>query len=188
MPAAVSVLARTYVSFRVERQAAQRAGWPAGVDDVEGTFGEGAGLRAGEPDPQHRGAVLLVLEEPLLGLGEVLLGVGVELHQRLCLDDHALFLAVPGEGHGADPELLLDGGLQGGAVGGLGGGHGRHGGTAAAAPHHLVEELVHALGERCDLGLLQGHAGHAGTGGGLEEEGTAPGQSDRTGHEAVRGS
>src|SRR6478672_7583976 len=88
-PPAVSVLARTYVSFRVEREAAQRARRPAGVDDVEGSLGEGSRLRAGEPDPQHRGPVLLVLKELFLGLGEILLGVRVELHEGLRLDDHA---------------------------------------------------------------------------------------------------
>ena len=71
-------------------------------------------------------------------------------------------------------------------VGDLGRGHGRDGGVAAGTPYDLVEQLVHPLGERRDLGLLQGHAGDPGPGGGLQEERTAPGQPDRTGHEAVR--
>lgn len=146
------------------RAAGCTAGTAAGfyVDDVEGALGERPGLGASEPDPQHRGPVLLVLQEPFLGLGEVLLGLGVELHEGLRLDDHALFLAVPGEGHGADPELLLDGCLEGSGVGVLGGRHRGYRGAAAATAYDLVQQLVHALGERCDLGLLQGHAGHAG--------------------------
>ncbi len=174
------------MSFRVEREAAQRARRPPGVDDVEGALGEGPGLRAGETDPEHGRAVLLVLEEPFLGLGQVLLGLGVQLHEGLRLDDHALVLAVPGQCHGAHAELLLDGGVEGRRVGGSGGCGGGDGGAAAAAPHDFVQKLVHALGEGGDLGLLQGHAGHPGAGGGLEEERTAPGQSDRTGHETFR--
>jgi hypothetical protein len=57
----------------------------------------------------------------------------------------------------------------------------------SSTAYDLVQQFFHALGERGDLGLLQGHAGHPGAGDGLEEERTASGQSDRTGHETVRG-
>lgn len=149
------------MSFRIERQAAQRARRPAGVHHVERTFGEGPGLRSGQPDTQHRRPVLLVLEQPLLGLREVLLGLRVQLHQRLCLDDHALFLAVPGQRHRADPELLLDGSVQRRGVRDVGGCHGRNGRIAPGAAYDLVQQFVDPLGERGHLGLLQGHAGDA---------------------------
>ena len=137
----------------------------AGVDHVQGPLGEGPGLGPAEADPEHRRTVLLVLQQPLLGLGEVLLGVRVELDERLRLDDHALLLAVPGEGHGPDPELLLDGHVEGGGVRDLGGGDGGHRRVAPGTAHDLVEQFVDALGEGRDLGLLQRDAGDPAAGG-----------------------
>ena len=68
----------------------------------------------------------------------------------------------------------------------LGGGDGGHRGVAAAAPHDLVEQLVDPLGERGDLGLLQGDAGGPARRGGLQEERPLARLPDRTGHETVR--
>ena len=64
-------------------------------------------------------------------------------------------LDLPGQAHRADPELLLDRGVQRLVVLGVGRGQRGHRGVAAAAAQHLVEQLVDPLGEDRDLRLLQ---------------------------------
>ena len=129
------------------RQPAQRAGRPARADDLHRALGEGPGHGRGDAHPQHPGAVF----------GHVL---GERLDRRLGLllrlDDHPLLVPVPGQGDCADPEVLEQRHFERAVVGRC---HGLRR-VAAAAPQHLVQQLVEALGEQADLNLLQRHAGH----------------------------
>ena len=63
------------------------------------------------------------------------------LDDGLRLDDHPLTVAVPGQRHGADAELLLDGRLQRLCVVEFGRRHGGDGRVAAGAAHDLVQQF-----------------------------------------------
>src|SRR5436305_1548335 len=75
----------------------------AGGDHGERAFGEGPGGGAADAHPQHR-ALELVRLLVLVLLHRHALGVA--------LDDDAAGVRVPREAHRADPELLLDGGVE----------------------------------------------------------------------------
>src|SRR5262249_56182527 len=83
----------------------------------------------GDPYPQRVRAALDV--------GQDGLPVGRLLPGRLRLDDHQVLLAVPGQPHRADPELLVHRRLQRLGVGGLRG--------VRQVLAHLPFDLVHQL-------------------------------------------
>src|SRR5688500_10767141 len=100
----VAVLARADVAGRIERVSAQRAGRPAGADDAEGAFHEGAGCLGGEADAQEvRPVVVIVLELD----DRLVLALLVVLARRPCLDEDAFRVAVPAEGQGGRAEGLV---------------------------------------------------------------------------------
>src|SRR3954454_18637080 len=98
--AAVAVLPRADVAGGVEGQRAQRAGRAAGRDDPAGPGDEGPSRPGRDGHPQRVGALLGVGEDRVLLDRLVTAGDG--------LDDDGLLLAVPGQAHGGDPELLVD--------------------------------------------------------------------------------
>jgi len=125
----VAVLAWTHVPGRVQRLAAQGAGLAPGGDHQPGPLHEGAGTTRFEPDPQRVRALLDVLEQRLFGD----LGIaGLALR----LDHDQPGVTVPGQGHRADAELLVDRLVQRLDVG-LGRGERRTG-----SGHDLIEQLL----------------------------------------------
>lgn len=148
----------------------------AGGDDLQGPLGERAGLRRADPDPQHGdGGIVLADLGLLLGLGDL-----------LRLDDDLLVVGVPRERHRADLELLLDGLVERAVVDEFGRGDGGHRGLAAAAPQHLVQELLQPFGQQRDLELLQADAGDAAAGARLQVERSVAWPSDGAGDETLR--
>src|SRR3954447_22562548 len=96
----MAVLARAYVTLRVQRVPAQGARRPAGGDDTERALGERPGSAGRQPDPEQ-----VTGELRRLGFGRLL---SLPLDLGLRLDQYRGGLLVPREGERADPELLLD--------------------------------------------------------------------------------
>src|SRR4051812_14329319 len=91
-----AVGAHAQVTLGVDRAAAERAVGAPGLHHERGTAYERA-----------RGSALEAHQEDLLRLGLVRLVV-TRLREREDLDHHALDRRVPGQRHGARPELLVD--------------------------------------------------------------------------------
>src|SRR6478609_2203100 len=98
--AVIPVQPGTDVAFGVERVVAQRAGRATGRHHLLGVFGEIARLGQRKEHPQRVRAVLPVFQHDLLA--------NLFLGQRQQFDDDLRSLAVPGQAHGADPELGVD--------------------------------------------------------------------------------
>src|SRR5712691_1791805 len=177
MADSVTVLPGAHMPGRVQRQPAERAGWPALADELQRALREGTRSGCADPHPQDGGTVLgNILGQRLDRLVSLLLG----------LDDDALVVVVPRQCYRADPELLHQRQLER-AVVGQGGRRGRrHRRAAAAAPEHFVQQLVEPLGELADLALLQRNASDPAAGAGLQVEGALPRLADRPGDEPVR--
>ena len=165
----------------VDRVAAERASRPARLDQGGGPLDERTSGAGGDPDQEHLvGFGLLEVLVELLRRDDGGLGVGEHL------DHDPLGLRLPGEGHRAGPELLLDGLLERILVLEVEWRDGRDQRGVLLARHHLVEELVDTFGQHGDLLLLEPDARDAGSGACLEEEGALSGSADRAGHEALR--
>src|SRR4051794_27165914 len=163
------------VSVRVEWLAAERAWRAPCLHDGPGPLHECAGHRARDAHPHDVRAVLLVVEVDFL----FLFGGGPGF------DDDPLALLVPGERHGTDPKLLGERRFERREVVELARCYRRHGGGATAAPEHLVQQLIHTLGEHPDLLLLQRDTGHASARGCLQVEDTLTGRADSARDETV---
>src|SRR3954468_16788448 len=137
--APVAVLPRADVPGGVQRHGAQRAGGPAGGDGPAGAGDEGAGRGGGDRHPQRVGALIGVGEDRVL-LDRLLAGGD-------CLDDDGVLLAVPGQAHRGDPELLVDRRGQRVQVVDVGVGRDDDGGPVG----DLVEQLAHPVGEHLHL-------------------------------------
>src|SRR4051812_6855374 len=138
----VAVLAWADVPLGIQRQSAQRAGRPAGGNDPLGALDEGPRGVSADPHPQRVRALLDVGQR----LDELFLVLGLLLGERL--DHDELVLAVPGEPHAPDAEVLLDRDVQGRGVLQLLRRDGRH--LTDAASSYLGEELLQPLGEDRD--------------------------------------
>ncbi len=137
-------------------------------------------------DPHQQQLVGLGLLEGLLGeLVELIRRHHGGLAEREDLDHHPLVPGVPGQGHGAGPELLVDRLLQRPAVVQVDRRDRRDQGVAHRAGHQLVEKLVDPLDQGDHLLLLQRDADQPPALAGLEEEGPLPGLADRPGDEAL---
>src|SRR5215213_5467267 len=167
---------RTHVPLPVQRVAAERARGTPGRHDGTRALGERACCRPGQPHSQQ---------------GRVRRRLEVSLRRRLlpdlqALDDDALRIAVPDQGHRPDPEVLLDRARERRHVLQVRRRHRGHGCLSPGAAQHLVQQLVDPLREHLHLLLLEGDAGHAGAGDGLQEEGAIAGLTNGSGDEALR--
>src|SRR5688500_10182029 len=88
--AAVAVGAGADVPTRVQREAAEGTGRPAGGDEGKGALDEGPRRQAGDAHPQQWGPILRLVDEGGLV-------VRVVLGHRLRLDDQPLVVDVPGQ-------------------------------------------------------------------------------------------
>src|SRR5664279_6365174 len=98
--AVIAVQPRADMTVGVERVVAQGARRPPGGDDPFGVLGEVPGLAQRHEHPQRVRTVLAVLEHDLFA--------DLFLAQRQQFHDDLRALAVPGQAHGADPELGVD--------------------------------------------------------------------------------
>src|SRR5665811_487456 len=165
--ALVPVGARAHVPGRVERASAERAWWSAGDDQLDASARERAGLRRVDDNTQDRLelAGVLGLQRGLALVVDLDLVLGV-----MALQDHNPAFGIPSEAHGANPELVLDGGRKGVDVfDSLGICVGR------IIACKVVEQVDNPFGECAHLSLLQRHAGQPRPGAGLKEEGPLPG-------------
>src|SRR4051812_39944916 len=96
----MAVLARAYVTLRVQWVPAQGAGRAAGGNNTQRALGERPGSAGRQPDPEQ-----VTGELCRLGFGR-LLRFALDLGLRL--DQYRGGVLVPREGERADPELLLD--------------------------------------------------------------------------------
>lgn len=102
------------------------------------------------------------------------------------LDHQSLGLLVPREGDRPDAKLLDERQIERRGVGELGRCDRRHRRLAGRAKDDAVEEFLDALGERCDLLLLEHDARGLFAGPGLEVERPLTWTADRARHEPGR--
>ena len=136
-------------------------------------------------------SALIVVVSPRLGgssgtgSASILLRIVVDVGEQL--DHDPIDGRVPGDGHGADPELLGDRSVQRVHIALP---WSEAGGTSispALRRTHLVQHLVQVLGQHGDLLLLAGHAGDPVALARLQEEGPLPRLPHGSGDEPVRG-
>src|SRR5690606_22888954 len=159
--------------------AAQGAVGAARCDHAPRTLRKSPGFRGGEVDAQN--IVGHVVGERLYSGGFPAFVGSTEL---MGFHDDPAGLRVPGEGQGADAELLLDGALQRGvlAFGSL-----MQGGWGPEPPAHLLQEFPNAFRQRSHLCFFQDDAGDTTAFHRLEKEGAFPGRTDGADDEPVRG-
>src|SRR5450759_695357 len=111
--ALVPVGARAHVPGRVERASTERAWWSARDDEFDASARERAGLRRVDDNTQDRLelAGVLGLQRGLALVIDLDLVLGV-----MALQDHNPAFGVPSQAHGANPELVLDGGRKWGCL------------------------------------------------------------------------
>jgi hypothetical protein len=174
------------VAGRVERLAAQRARRPAGRDHAPGPVDELPGGLGGQSHPQPVqvvvGLVLVVVIVRVVLGAEVDLGVPLAGLDRL--DHHRGAVDVEGQAERADPELLVDRGVQRLVV--VHREHRRVRQLHAEPPAGLGEQFLELLREQRHLDLLQRDADHPAAAAGLEEERPVPRLAHRAGDEPLR--
>src|SRR5919197_4066323 len=160
----------------IEGLATQRTRRPTRRDDPHRPLDKGTRRRRREPDGEQVRSVLGVVLDLLAGLERRL--VLLSLFARL--DEDSLAAAVPTEGQDAGAERFVERLVERcrivlkGRVG-----------VGDAPVLELVEELVQAVGEDCDLDLFEGDRHDPIRIARLEKERPLAGLTDRAGDEAV---
>jgi hypothetical protein len=162
----------------IERLAAQRAGWPTGGDDPDGSVDECVCHRRGHPDAEQVRAFLVVVVD--LHVGN-LVGVFLVLRLSARLDQDAPSVAVPAEGQGAGPKGFVERLVEGSGI-------------AVRrdldrprdpAPLELAQELSQPIGQHRDLDLFEDDRHDPPSVAGLEEERPLARGSDRPGDKTI---
>src|SRR6478672_12591356 len=164
----------TDVPGRVKRKPAQRARRPAGGDHPPRSINERSRLARLDADAQRVRTVLNVLEQRFLR------SFGV-LDRRLRLDDDQLGIAVPGQTHRADAKLLVHRLLERVTVA-----MPRYRDLRTGPRHHLVEQLLDAVGQDRYLLLFPRDRNHPHTIDRLQVKRAFPRHANGPGDESAR--